>query len=334
MRVCPACGKENPDDGRFCSVCRKSLRIGGAGVLESVDETPEKAKHDMLSSIRSGEYAERRISPAWSIVALFAILPSAVIFFVSMLNAVFNLRYGGGDIWEFFYVYGRNILMMLFGVLFGVLIFKLLSKINTHMRREEEIRKATMTYLLSASRIGSDDPEAIKGLISASAFDGQASTYEERLPPRRWAFQIALVFVAGSLLIMVEMVLVYNWDIIRNHFAVVTLVSYGSTMAEIIGLVMLIYVTNALMRTLYTHEVRWIGFVNSISEPLRRLGKNFKMPRLQGRVKERPFILYAVLTVVTIGFFAFYWLYALIDDQNKHIEWQVRVENTLGSALD
>lgn len=334
MRVCPVCGKENPEDSVFCSFCGKSLEIGGARVSDSASETAEKAKQDMRNSIRSGEYAERRISVAWGIVALFAILPSAVIFLVSILGTFFHYSYSGDrNIWEFFYVYGRNILTMLFGVLFGVLIFKLLSRINNHMEREEKIRKATMTYLLSATRAGSGDPDAVKELMSASAFDGQASIYEKKLPPRRWAFQIAVVFVAGSLLTITEMVLIYHWEFIFDHYEIMLLLSYASTLVEIIGLVMLVYVTNSLMRTLYTHEVRWIGFVNSISKPFKRLGKNFEMAPQMGSTKERPFILYTVLTVFTIGFFAFYWLCVLIDDQNKHIERQVRVENTLASAI-
>jgi hypothetical protein len=73
--------------------------------------------------------------------------------------------------------------------------------------------------------------------------------------------------------------------------------------------------------------------VRSSGVALRKLGKKFE-PSVSARShKERPFLLYAALTVITFGVFGIYWLYTLIDDPNKHFERQRVVEDALANAV-
>ena len=332
MRVCSICAKENPDDGRFCSFCGKALGPADKDAAVTADQAAENAKKIILYSIGSKGKTDRQISPAWSAVTLLLVLPTAGIYGISILAILFSLNYGGEDgLYEFYYVYGRNLLTIAFGVLFALLVFKMLSRMNEHMEREERLRRGVMTYLMASSRAASSESEMMKELVTASAYDGQALVYEKKMPPRKWAYQFALVFVIGSLLSIAE----GAWLFLSadRNFVLFALIAYGTYFVLIIGLVMLLMFASNLMKTMYTHEVRWDGFVNSTGVALRKLGKRFDSSAQATAMKERSMMLYAVLTVITLGLFGIYWLYVLIDDPNKHFVRQEAVEDTLKKAL-
>lgn len=333
MRVCSVCGKENPPEGKYCSFCGRVLDTGGPGVVHSADESAEYSRKNLLNSIGWRRNTDRHIPPLWCILSLLMVVPTAGLYGISLLAAFLHFNYGGGDLWNLFYGVGRNFFSALFGVLLGVLVYKLLSRLNAHIDREGGLRSAVMSYLMSSSRAGTADPEMMKNLMSASAFDGQALTYEKKLPPRTWAWRIAAVFVLGSILSVAEWAIMYYRDDAFDSFGLFVVLSYGMYIILFIGLIMLLSLASTLMKTMYTHEERWIGFVNSSGVALRKLGKKFEPSIDAGSHKERPFVLYAVLTVITFGVFGIYWLYTLIDDPNKHFERQHVVEDALAKAV-
>jgi len=333
MRVCSVCGKENPPDGNYCSFCGKVLTTDGTGVARGADEVAENSGRDILNSIGFRRKTDRYITPLWCILSLLMVVPTAGLYVISILAAFLHFNYGGGDLWNLFYGVGRNFFSALFGVLLGVLVYKLLSRLNAHIDREEGLRSAVMSFLMSSSRAGTSDPEMMRNLVSASAFDGQALTYEKKLPPRTWAWRIAAVFGLGSILSAAEWGFMYYNDDAFDSFGVFVVLSYGMYIIILIGLIMLLSLTSTLMKTMYTHEERWIGFVNSSGVALRNLGKKFGPSVDAGSRKERSFVLYAALTVITFGVFGIYWLYTLIDDPNKHFERQHVVEDALAKAV-
>ena len=334
MRVCSICAKENPDDGRFCSFCGKALGPADKEAAVTADQAAENAKKIILYSIGSRGKTDRRISPAWSAVTLLLVLPTAGIYWISIVAILLSLNFGGEDgLFGFYYVYGRNLLTIAFGALFALLVFKMLSRMNEHIDREERLRRGVMSYLMASSRAASSEPEMMKELIAASAYDGQALVYEKKMPPRKWAYQFALVFTIGSLLSIVEGAWLFGGGSRFEYFALYVLLAYGSYFVMIIGLVMLLMFASSLMKTMYTHEVRWVGFVDSTGVALRKLGKRFDRSAKTGAMRERSLMLYVVLTVITLGLFGIYWLYVLINDPNKHFVRQEAVEDALRNAL-
>ena len=333
MRVCPICGKENLPEGKYCSFCGRVLTTDGSRVVRSADEVAEYSRKDILNSIGLRWSTDRRITPLWCTLSLLMIVPTAGLFLISILALLLRFNFGGGDFWNLYYGVGRNFFSALFGVLLGVLVYKLLSRLNAHIDREEGLRSAVMSYLMSSSRGRTADPETMKNLMSASAFDGQALTYEKKLSPGTWAWRIAAVFVLGSILSAAEWAIMYYNDDAFASFGLFVVLAYGMYIIIFVGFIMLLSLASTLMKTMYTHEERWIGFVNSSGVALRNLGKNFEPSVDAGARKERSLVLYAVLTVVTFGLFGIYWLYILIDDPNKHFERQRVVEDALAKAV-
>ncbi len=93
-----------------------------------------------------------------------------------------------------------------------------------------------------------------------------------------------------------------------------------------------LYVAYFLMRDFYRHERREDFFLEDLKKaagPIVAL----EMPRRFHSIPDRNVILYLVLTILTMGIFGVYWLYALIVDPNNHFNHQVAWENKLLSSL-
>lgn len=334
MRVCSACGRENPEDGRFCSFCARPLGSDSKGVSATPPQAIEYAKRRLRECIARGIRTDRRISPLWSAIAMLFVIPIVGLYGLSIASLFFSIGDGGnGSAWVFFYVYGRNLLMLAFAVLFAVLVFKMLERMNRHLEREEDLRKSMMLYLTASSKAGRSESVMMNDLIKASAYDGQALVYEKKLPARKWAHMFAVVFVVGAVGGIGEGMWMYEFEHDLDSFAVFALLSYVMYLVMLIGLVLLIMFASHLMKTMYTHDVRWEGFVNSTSVALRSLGKTVDRP-IPHFTKDRSLLLYVVLTILTLGLFAIYWLYVLIDDPNKHLERQKETEAALLKAVE
>jgi len=48
---------------------------------------------------------------------------------------------------------------------------------------------------------------------------------------------------------------------------------------------------------------------------------------------EREFVTFLLLSIVTCGIYAFYWIYVMVMDGNTHVEAQVQWEDYIYSAL-
>lgn len=93
-----------------------------------------------------------------------------------------------------------------------------------------------------------------------------------------------------------------------------------------------LYVAYFLMRDFYRHEKREDFFLEDLektAEPIVAL----EVPRRFHSIPDRNVILYLVLTILTVGIFGIYWLYALIVDPNSHFNHQVAWEDKLLSSL-
>lgn len=95
-----------------------------------------------------------------------------------------------------------------------------------------------------------------------------------------------------------------------------------------------LYVFYFLMNDFYRHERREDGFWEDVGRTLDRLGISFSVPRRTEPMPYRSFVLYLILTVITIGFFGIYWVYVLLKDPTDHFKYHIQAENQLMSALE
>lgn len=89
------------------------------------------------------------------------------------------------------------------------------------------------------------------------------------------------------------------------------------------------YVRYFLMRDFYKHERREDGFLSDVSRILDKCGVSFSLPRREEALPERSFVLYLILTIITLGLFGIYWIYVLIKDPNQHFKYHLQVEDQL-----
>jgi len=94
------------------------------------------------------------------------------------------------------------------------------------------------------------------------------------------------------------------------------------------------YVSYFLMKDFYKHERREDGFLEDVSKVLGKCGITFSLPRRTVVLPDRSFVLYLILTIITLGLFGIYWLYILLKDPNEHFKYHILVEDQLFGQLE
>jgi hypothetical protein len=94
-----------------------------------------------------------------------------------------------------------------------------------------------------------------------------------------------------------------------------------------------IYVLYFLNTDLREHQRAEADYIEKASAVLNRLGIGKHPVVVEQVVPERSFPLYLLFTVLTVGFFEFYWAYVRIKDQNQHFLEHDRFEDQLMSLI-
>ena len=95
-----------------------------------------------------------------------------------------------------------------------------------------------------------------------------------------------------------------------------------------------LYVYYFLVSDFYRHERREDNFWDDTRIALKKLGVNFSLPQRKEPIPNRSFVLYLILTIITIGLFSVYWIYILIKDPNEHFSYHIKSESQLITALE
>jgi len=101
-----------------------------------------------------------------------------------------------------------------------------------------------------------------------------------------------------------------------------------------VGFLVSWYIYYFLMKDFYKHERREDGFWEDISRVLDKCGITFSVPRRSEVIPDRSFVLYLILSIITMGFFGIYWMYVLLKDPNEHFKHHIQVEDPLLSTLE
>lgn len=95
-----------------------------------------------------------------------------------------------------------------------------------------------------------------------------------------------------------------------------------------------LYVFYFLMSDFYKHEHLENSFWQQSSSTLNQLEINFSVQQRTGPMPNRSFVLYLILTIVTMGLFGAYWLFVLLKDPNQHFAYHKKVETQLLAAIE
>lgn len=93
-----------------------------------------------------------------------------------------------------------------------------------------------------------------------------------------------------------------------------------------------LYILYFLTRDFRRHENREDNLLEDLARAFGQLNIT-AMTRRQKPIPERNYVLYLVLTIITLGIFGIYWLYTLIQDPNNHFRSHIQVEDELLSKL-
>jgi hypothetical protein len=332
MWVCPKCGSRNYDAGVFCDNCGEPIPSGlDTATFSKTNRGDSRSR--IKDAIERRAITDTRISTRWTLLAAIGFFATGGIYVVYILMiALHSIHLAEtGKVLYWLVGPGHYIAMALFGVFFPILAFKLIMRMNLHTQREEDLRASVMAFLRGLSKEPIMKQELVDQLLSLSAFDGQAMVYEKRPDATKWALGLgATILIAG-----LPGIMFYVFPEVESfrYIALILALELATIVSSFFALGLLITLGSHLMRTIYTHSIRWQGFSAMAEVAIRRQGFPFVPQPAKHQIKERSVLAYAGFTIVTLGLFGFYWLYTLIDDPNKHFEDQWKFEDELKNVV-
>jgi len=103
-------------------------------------------------------------------------------------------------------------------------------------------------------------------------------------------------------------------------------------LVPVVNLFALLYIFYFLTGDFYKHE-RWEdGMLSDIERAMSALGVQFVFHR-DDPIPHRSYVLYLLVTIITVGIFGLYWEYTLIADPNKHFAHHAVFEPAIIQAI-
>lgn len=267
----------------------------------------EGAKQQVVGAIRARQTTDEIVSSIWVIVPVLFIIVSLAIgltavfwMFSSLGSGVvdpFNIL-NTGSAWIALVIVSFAI-SILFYVLIGILSYKLVKRQNEHCQREAQLRMGMISFLKAAA--GSPEREATiaSEIATMNTIHSQSNMSERQREPVLWALAIILGFL----------------------------------FIPFIGVILGLYMFYFLMKTIYEHDSRWNTFAQQTQLAMNKLGYAIGAPPWIQAVPNRSFVVYLILSIITLGLFALYWLHTLVKDPNEHFKSQWYFEDQLVNSI-
>jgi len=93
-----------------------------------------------------------------------------------------------------------------------------------------------------------------------------------------------------------------------------------------------VYLLTLLTIEYYTHRRLEMETVNKLNNLFEKL--NISKAEWLERFGEREVLLYALITILTLGLFQIYWFYAVTKDQNEHFDIHIKFEEDVIRSLE
>ena len=311
---CPKCGFESSARSYFCERCGHTLRslslYSGQWKPESISE--------LVRIIRDRTRTDRLISPAYVVTVLSGSIAA------SFLSAAVGQFTGQSAVAVYYSSLTAFVVLL---ILFAKVVYDAINRQNAHFQRERKLREAISSLMKSAKGMLSQTTEVDKYVPDLTNFVTPPQNTEKTRSPLWWAF----VDLAPYALTFAWLFSVVAFDAlgIRERTELFVIAILALFVAVFVFSILEIYMMMFLMTETWGHDARWEIFVERTRTAMARLGYPSGTIRVASHLPQRSFPLYFVLSILTGGFFVFYWWYTLIKDPNDHFRRQWEVEDQL-----
>jgi hypothetical protein len=175
-----------------------------------------------------------------------------------------------------------------------LLIYKLLKRHNLHMAREAALRRGTIDFFKFKAEEKGVGPQVSQYTQAMENIDREGLGSEKPQDALLWTILCIIPFI--------------------NYVAYI-LIGY--------------WLTNFSPG----HDRRFFAFAQNTQYAGTQIGMQNLLPPMWRPVPERSFLLYIILTIITLGLFAIYWVYVLIKDLNEHFQNQWEFEDALSREI-
>jgi len=193
-KVCPNCGRQNPADAQWCASCGNSISnvappqdwqqpqqnyqappaqyqqppAYGQPQYQPGAQMPPMggAKGQIASSIQMRVQTDEVLPIWWVLLPIIGVV-------ISMGLGIATFFIGG------FGFIGSIVGMLVFALLYAILVYKLVSRQNEHLKREVVLRSAMINYLREKAREQYKD-QIIAGQIATMESINQEASYKEQ----------------------------------------------------------------------------------------------------------------------------------------------------------
>ncbi|MDD1746870.1 MAG: DUF4234 domain-containing protein [Methanomassiliicoccales archaeon] len=230
------------------------------------------SKQQVINAIQSRTQTDEIMGTFWALFALIAVVVNIVALFLGWIGFI---------------------LMIVFGVLWLVLFYKMLKRNEAHFKREVLLRTALVNYFREVGNT------TFKSQMIGAQLGTMESINQEAAFKEKDHMVILLV-----ILLIIPLV---------NFFA-------------------MLYILYILTKEPFGHDQRWHAYSQNAQSAAQQLGMNVMTPSWK-TLKERSYLLYIILSIFTLGIFAIYWVYVLVNDMNEHMQTQWQFEDGLMREL-
>jgi len=327
--ICENCGLGCPEEFKFCPRC--------GVVLEKrvkVDRGRIKApKEAIFKAIQARDSTDEVITRTWILVLIIVYLTSiiaAVAIGFSIASDILRqdptnfsreLMFDElkDDVWA------PALLSGMFYAFAFVLAYMLVSRLNKHYARDRQLRFSILSFLKSAAYSPEIKQMVEFDLADMDQIDDQISSSEKKRNPIIWALAVAAPLMVSVL----QWVVLFNSESYHEYQKSSALL----LLAQLVAYLPLFYLSFVLGKSIYDHDSHWTSFAHQANAAITKLGFPEKKSYWGRPLQYRSYGLYAVVTVVSLGLFMFYWWYTLIEDPNHHLKAQWDFEDSLVESL-
>jgi len=175
-----------------------------------------------------------------------------------------------------------------------LLIYKLLKRHNLHLVREANLRRAVIDYFKFKGEEKGAGYNVYQYTQAMEGTDREGLATEKPQDALLWTILCIIPIIN-----LIAYILIAYW-----------LTSFSSA-----------------------HDRRFYAFAQNSQYAGSQIGMGNIMPPMWRPVPDRSFILYFILTIITFGLFAIYWVYVLIKDVNEHFKNEWEFEDALAREL-
>lgn len=263
-----------------------------------------ECSNNIILNISDRERSDLILYPLMVAVVILTYLVIQIYYVVKLFSQY------GRDV-EFEHMFGV-LALLLIGVSLILAIFYLLMVRNSnHSKREASLREAMIGYIECLGEENNVDvSKHVKGMRS---LDQRFRNDEKLGNPKKNIFWVMLPALFGFAIMWIPAL----------HDYIVWVIVLCLVMSLIMALVIAPHVTTFPK----SHDKRTMEFTQAFCESYRKMGVNL-VPTSKS-VGYRSFWLFAILTIVTVGFFSIVWIYFVFNDMNRHFEEQWRFEDRL-----